>query len=136
MTKYKLKAANSCNWHISFSVAGRNFGQLFCAASFDSASSRCNFSGWKRSAADCNGYGKNPHIIEITGEDGAWNRVWISEDSVKMESASCPDGLCVHQGAISDGLLPIVCLPNKVQIQIVEDTGESSETEEFDAKVG
>ena len=53
-----------------------------------------------------------------------------------MESASCPDGLCVHQGAISDGLLPIVCLPNKVQIQIVEDTGESSETEEFDAKVG
>ena len=80
---------------------------------------------------------KNPHIIEITGEDGAWNRVWISEDSVKMESASCPDGLCVHQGAISDGLLPIVCLPNKVQIQIVEDNNEeSSETEEFDAKVG
>ena len=37
---------------------------------------------------------KNPHIIEITGEDGAWNRVWISEDCVKMESASCPDGLC------------------------------------------
>ena len=54
-----------------------------------------------------------------------------------MESASCPDGLCVHQGAISDGLLPIVCLPNKVQIQIVEDNNEeSSETEEFDAKVG
>ena len=79
---------------------------------------------------------KNPHIIEITGEDGAWNRVWISEDSVKMDSASSPDGLCVHQGAISDGLQPIVCLPNKVQIQIVEDTGESSETEEFDAKVG
>ena len=80
---------------------------------------------------------KNPHIIEITGEDGAWNRVWISEDSVKMESASCPDGLCVHQGAISDGLLTIVCLPNKVQIQIVEDNHEeSSETEEFDAKVG
>ena len=63
-------------------------------------------------------------LIEITGEDGAWNRVWISEDSVKMESASCPDGLCVHQGAISDGLLPIVCLPNKVQIQIVEDNHE------------
>ena len=20
---------------------------------------------------------KNPHLIEITGEDGAWNRVWI-----------------------------------------------------------
>ena len=78
-------------------------------------------------------YRNAPIIIE----DGAWNRVWISEDSVKMESASCPDGLCVHQGAISDGLLPIVCLPNKVQIQIVEDNHEeSSETEEFDAKVG
>lgn len=79
---------------------------------------------------------KDPYTIEITGEDGAWNRVWISKDSVKMESASCPDGLCVHQGAISDGLLPIVCLPNQVQIQIVADNGESSETEEFDAKVG
>lgn len=56
----------------------------------------------------------------------------------------CKDGigklsgwaLCAS-GAISDGLLPIVCLPNKVQIQIIEDNNEeSSETEEFDAKVG
>ena len=124
------KTANSCNWHISFSVAGRNFGQLFCAVVVISQDGK----EVQRIAMDTV---KNPHIIEITGEDGAWNRVWISEDSVKMESASCPDGLCVHQGAISDGLLPIVCLPNKVQIQIVEDNHEeSSETEEFDAKVG
>ena len=131
------KTANSCNWHISFSVAGRNFGQLFCAASFDSASSCLISQDGKEVQRIAMDTVKNPHIIEITGEDGAWNRVWISEDSVKMESASCPDGLCVHQGAISDGLLPIVCLPNKVQIQIVEDNNEeSSETEEFDAKVG
>jgi len=47
---------------------------------------------------------KEPYTIDILGEDGAWNRVLISKESVQMESASCPDGLCVHQGAISDGV--------------------------------
>lgn len=77
---------------------------------------------------------EEPYTIDIPGKDGAWNRVSISREAVKMESASCPDGLCVHQGAISDGILPIVCLPNRVQIQIVEESTE--ETEELDAKVG
>lgn len=78
---------------------------------------------------------KEPYTIEIPGEDGAWNRVLISKESVQMESASCPDGLCVHQGAISDGVLPIVCLPNRVQIQIIEIPHAGTE-EDLDAKVG
>ncbi|MGN1223837.1 MAG: NusG domain II-containing protein [Ruminococcus sp.] len=78
---------------------------------------------------------KEPYTIDIPGEDGAWNRVLISKESVQMESASCPDGLCVHQGTISDGVLPIVCLPNRVQIQIIEENTEGTE-EELDAKVG
>ncbi|MDO4156791.1 MAG: NusG domain II-containing protein [Oscillospiraceae bacterium] len=78
---------------------------------------------------------KEPYTIDISGKDGAWNRVLISKESVQMDSASCPDGLCVHQGAISDGVLPIVCLPNRVQIQIIETTNVGTE-EELDAKVG
>lgn len=78
---------------------------------------------------------KEPYTIDIPGKDGAWNRVLISKESVQMDSASCPDGLCVHQGAISDGVLPIVCLPNRVQIQIIETTNVGTE-EELDAKVG
>ncbi len=77
---------------------------------------------------------KEPYTIDVTGKDGAWNRILISKESVQMESASCPDRLCVHQGAISDGILPIVCLPNRVQIQIIE--GDVEGTEELDAKVG
>lgn len=34
-----------------------------------------------------------------------------------MQSANCPDKLCVKQGKISD-IGSIVCLPNKVIIEI------------------
>lgn len=75
-----------------------------------------------------------PYVIEIRGENGEVNNVLISKEKVQVEYASCPDGLCVKQGAISDGVLPIVCLPNKVYIQIVD--GNDCETEDLDAKVG
>lgn len=74
-----------------------------------------------------------PYTIEIKGENNELNRVLISKEKIQMEYASCPDGLCVKQGAISDGILPIVCLPNKVYIQIVDG---NNETEDLDAKVG
>ena len=61
------------------------------------------------------------HTITISGEDGAENVIRVSPGSICMESASCPDHLCVKQGSISDGILPIVCLPNHVRIQITGD---------------
>ncbi len=74
---------------------------------------------------------EEPYTITIAGEDGAWNQISISSDGVQMTDASCPDQLCVKQGKIADSFLPIVCLPNQVQIQIIA----SEETEELDAKV-
>ena len=37
---------------------------------------------------------------------------------IRVESADCPDQVCVDQGWISDGTVPVVCLPNRLVIQI------------------
>lgn len=57
-------------------------------------------------------------IIPISTPNGGENRVYVQEDLVYMEKASCPDQLCVKQGVIRDGSVPIVCLPNKVVVRI------------------
>jgi heptaprenyl diphosphate synthase len=44
----------------------------------------------------------------------------IDADGVHMESANCPDKICIHQGAIQPGsTTPITCLPHKVVLSIV-----------------
>ncbi|MBW6514972.1 MAG: NusG domain II-containing protein [Candidatus Syntrophosphaera sp.] len=50
------------------------------------------------------------------------NTVQIKDSQVLMLSADCPDRRCVKQGAGS--VLPIVCLPNRV---VVEIRGQGSE---------
>ena len=59
--------------------------------------------------------------ITIDGENGAENVVLVEPGQISMQSASCPDHLCVKQGTISDGILPIVCLPNHIRISIASD---------------
>ncbi len=36
----------------------------------------------------------------------------------RMQSANCPDQVCVNQGWISDATVPVVCLPHQVVIEI------------------
>jgi hypothetical protein len=58
--------------------------------------------------------------------DGVTTNVLIIEDNrADMVDADCPDRLCVHQKAISKNNETIVCLPNKVVVQITG--GEESE---------
>lgn len=47
------------------------------------------------------------------------NKVRIEHDGVYMENANCPDKLCVHQGRISKTGQSIICLPNKIIVEIV-----------------
>ena len=47
------------------------------------------------------------------------NKVRIEHDGVYMENANCPDKLCVHQGRISRTGQSIICLPNKIIVEIV-----------------
>ncbi len=56
--------------------------------------------------------------IVLTGDDGAENTVLIQDGQVCMSHATCPDQVCVNQGWIADGTVPIVCLPNQVILQI------------------
>ena len=57
-------------------------------------------------------------IIPISTPNGGENRLYVQEDLVFMDSANCPDKLCVKQGVIKDSTVPIVCLPNKVVVRI------------------
>ena len=52
--------------------------------------------------------------IEI--QDG--NRLGIQNGQAKMEWADCPDQLCIHQRTIQLQGETIVCLPNKVVLEI------------------
>ena len=55
-----------------------------------------------------------------SGEDGH-NRLIIKGGRAYMESASCPDGICVaHHPIFRDGE-SIVCLPNKVVATVIID---------------
>ena len=57
-------------------------------------------------------------IIPISTPNGGENRLYVQDDLVFMDSANCPDKLCVKQGVIRDSTVPIVCLPNKVVVRI------------------
>lgn len=57
-------------------------------------------------------------IIPVSTPNGGENRVYVQDDLVFMDSANCPDKLCVKQGIITDSSVPIVCLPNKVIVRI------------------
>ena len=44
--------------------------------------------------------------------------VEVEPGRIRVARADCPDQVCVRQGWISDGVLPIVCLPNGLVIEI------------------
>lgn len=49
------------------------------------------------------------------------NILHIEDGGVSMQSASCPDQVCVYQGIITPPtLIPIVCMPNVVYVSLVE----------------
>ena len=56
-------------------------------------------------------------------EDGV-NIVKIENGSVRVAFANCPDKVCVNRGAVNGGAVPIVCLPHRLEIRIVD--GENS----------
>lgn len=57
-------------------------------------------------------------VIRI-GNETSYNLLVIEEGEASVTEASCPDKLCVHQGKIHYNGQSIVCLPNKVVIEVV-----------------
>ncbi len=62
---------------------------------------------------------KEPYIITLTGQDGRENCILVEPDGISMQSAECPDKICVQTGKIHDSGKPIVCLPNRIVIEIL-----------------
>lgn len=78
-------------------------------------------------------YGRYP-LSEETEEtielpDGNYNTFIIKEGELDMTDASCPDKICVNHRHISKRNESIVCLPDKVVIQI--ENGEEAQLDAF-----
>ncbi len=66
---------------------------------------------------------EEPYSFVVEGETGS-NTILVEPGRIRISGADCPDQVCVHQGFISDGTVPIVCLPHKVMIEITGGGGE------------
>jgi hypothetical protein len=64
---------------------------------------------------------------EIKGADGATNLLIIKDGKAWIKEASCPDGLCINMGKISQNGQSVICLPNKVVVEIISDTTEADD---------
>jgi len=66
------------------------------------------------------------YLLSRDGEyvlNGGTNVLVISNGEAYVKEASCPDGLCINQGKISLSGERIVCLPNRVMIEVIGDDG-------------
>lgn len=67
-----------------------------------------------------------------TGKSGITDVVEVARGKIRVKEADCPDQVCVHQGWIETGVVPVVCLPNALVIQIEAGSAEP----EIDGAVG
>ncbi|MBR2716474.1 MAG: NusG domain II-containing protein [Oscillospiraceae bacterium] len=58
-----------------------------------------------------------PYEVTVRTEYG-FNTLRVSHGAIAVTEADCSEQICVHQGQIRDSLLPIVCLPHHLVIQI------------------
>ena len=60
--------------------------------------------------------------IDVT-EDGHTNHITIKDGQVSMSYSTCRNQVCVNTGAISQTKDAIVCLPNRVVVEIISSQG-------------
>ena len=58
------------------------------------------------------------YTFTVEGPGGFSNTIEVEPGRIRVLEAGCPDQVCVNQGYISDGTVPIVCLPNRLVIEI------------------
>ncbi|MCR5310172.1 MAG: NusG domain II-containing protein [Lachnospiraceae bacterium] len=68
-------------------------------------------------------------VLTVTVNDGT-NTVKVADGRIYVESADCPDKICVGHKGISRCGETIVCLPHKVVIEIPDTCSEDTD---FDA---
>lgn len=68
-------------------------------------------------------------VREIETDDGGYNVLTISDGEAVMSEANCPDGICTNHQKIHRNGESIICLPHKVVVSIVNESG----TDDIDA---
>lgn len=58
----------------------------------------------------------------VTTEEGKHNVITVKDGRIGVTEADCPDHYCMDRGMISSGT-QIVCLPNRLVITLVGDSG-------------
>lgn len=46
------------------------------------------------------------------------NTIHIEPGAISISAADCPDQVCVRQGAITQGGVPIICMPHHLSVRI------------------
>ena len=64
-----------------------------------------------------------PYTLTFEDESGS-NTVSVEKGRIRISEADCPDQVCVNQGWIADGTVPIVCLPHRLMVEIEGGGGE------------
>lgn len=78
---------------------------------------------------------KEPEQFTVTGPVGD-NIIRVEHGRICVIEADCPDQICVHMSWLTDeGGMPIVCLPNKLIIELA-DTPATLNGTEIDGVVG
>lgn len=53
--------------------------------------------------------------------EGGTNTISVQQGRICVSEADCPDKTCVRQGWLSDGLIPIACMPHRLIIRMAEE---------------
>ena len=61
---------------------------------------------------------RDEYTFSIEAPTGGYNTILVERGAISVVDASCPDHVCINTGSISNSLRPIVCLPNRLMIEI------------------
>lgn len=67
-----------------------------------------------------------PVTFTIENDHGGINTIQAENGKIAITEANCPDQLCVKRGFITSSLLPTVCLPNGVVVEIENTDSDQS----------
>lgn len=55
--------------------------------------------------------------------DGGSNTVRVEHGRICVIDADCPDKTCVNTGWLSDDIIPIICIPHRLEIRLEQSSG-------------
>lgn len=61
--------------------------------------------------------------------DGETNTLVIKDGKANMIDANCPDGICVNHKPVYRSGESIICLPHKLVVTVVDDSGADDEVD-------